>query len=335
MTAADSATKDQVALARRAILALVDRELAVTAQEIETRLCEHQQPGLPARLDPMDVRLARDDLEASGQIRRSHGRVPHNSRDLPLFTSPEPHDVERRDAVLEHKRDLLARYLSWTDGPDSPLTSAAEQVVHASFQVAARSGYRIGQAPPSDVVIYVTTGPDGLPGPAILMPIEIRNTREWLMTHTRGLYQLLLKATRIQVTESQVPMVPMFVCRRAHPQLLAMGHDLGFLVLETRREFILPSVAETAVSDVRSRLGLTDLTRTDEPDRLLVSRLEQIVPGLATPLVTRWQRTAMTTIPLRFDDLVAEPTLAGRRRILRDIRALAIEADLVGPRSVW
>jgi hypothetical protein len=334
MTAVEVGSRDPVAVARQAILALIDREHAVVQPEIEVRLCEQPQPGLLARLDPMDVRIARDDLEAAGHIRRLRSRSPHGHREIPVFTSTDTPSPEQQ-AVAEHKRDLLARYLSWGDGRDNPLRSAAEQVVRASFQVAARSGYRIGQAPPSDVAIFVPHDDAGQPGQPILMPIEVRNTREWLMPHSRGLYQLLIKATRIQVTEREVPMVPMFVCRRAHPRLVAMGRDLGFLVIESRREFILPSVAETAVAEVRAALGLTDLTRADSADRLLVSRLEQIVPSLAMPLVTRWQRTAMTTIPLRFAALLDESALSGRRRILREIRDVADDAGLVAPQSTW
>lgn len=319
-----------MAQARHAILALIQREDAVVPPEIETRLCETPQPGLAHRLDPQDVRLARDDLEASGQIRRIHSRAPHSTREVPVFALAGS-DTHHRD-VAEHKRDLYARYLSWTDGPNSPTRHGAEQVVHASFQVATRSGYRIGAAPPSDVAIFT---PPTTPDQAILMPIEVRNTREWLMPHSRGLYQLLMKATRIQIADRDVPMVPMFVCRRAHPQLVAMGRDLGFIVIESRREFIETSVAETAVAEVRSTLGLTDLTRTDEPDRLMVSRLEQIVPTMAPPLVSRWQRTALTTIPLRFDDLLDENSLAGRRRVLRDIRAVAAENGLLASGATW
>ena len=330
MTAVDAATRDPVARARRAVIALITREHAVVPPEIETRLCEQAQPGLTSRLDPLDVRLARDDLEAAGLVRRLHAR--HGNRQVPVLVLAGSDDLEHQQVVADHKRELFARYLSWTDGPDSPTRHAATQVVHASFQTAARSGYRIGPAPPSDVAIYT---PPEAADRSILMPIEVRNTREWLMPHSRGLYHLLLKATRIQVSDRAAPVVPMFVCRRAHPQLVAMGRDLGFLVIESRREFIQPSVAETAVVEVRTMLGLTDLTRTDEPDRLMVSRLEQIVPAMAIPLVSRWQRTALTTIPLHFDTLLGESSLAGRRRVLRDIRQVAAASDLLSGRAPW
>jgi len=326
MSVVDPVLRDPVAQARRAVLDLIGRVQAAVVPEIEARLCEHAQPGLVNRLDPMDVRLALDDLESTGQVRRVRSRSAQIAREVPVLTLATSDDPERQQSAAEHKRDLYARYLSWTDGPGSPVAVAAEQVVHASFQVASRSGYRIGAAPPSDVVIYV---PPAAPDRPILMPIEVRNTREWLMPHSRGLYQLLTKATRIQVSERAVPMVPMFICRRAHPQLVAMGRDLGFIVIESRREFILPSVVETAVAEVRTTLGLTDLTRTDEPDRLMVSRLEQIVPTMAGPLVSRWQRTALTTIPLRFADLLGENALAGRRRVLREIRDVADDSGLL------
>lgn len=332
MSAADSASRDPVTRAREAVLALIEREQAAVAPEIEARLCEHTEPGTTGRLDPVDVRLALDDLEAAGHVRRVRSRAPHSAREVPVFTLATSDDPERRQAVAEHKRDLYARYLSWNDGPAAPIPAAAEQVVHASFQVAARSGYRVDPAPPSDVVIYV---PPGAPERPILMPVEVRNTREWLVPHSRGLYQLLIKATRIQVAERAVPLVPMFVCRRAHPRLVAMGRDLGFIVIESRREFILPSVAETAVAEVRATLGLTDLTRADGADRLMVSRFEQIVPTMAGPLVPRWRRTALTTIPLRFAELLDEDSLAGRRRVLRDIRGIASQSDLLATPAAW
>jgi len=332
MSAVDSASRDPVALARHAVLALAHREQAVVAPEVEARLCEHTPPGTASRLDPLDVRLALDDLEATGQLRRIRTRSPLAPREVPVLTPAVSDDPDRRQAIAEHKRDLYARYLSWTDGPGAPIPAAAEQVVHASFQVAARSGYRIGATPPSDVVVFV---PPDAPDRPVLMPVEVRNTREWLMPHSRGLYQLLTKATRIQVAERAVPMVPMFVCRRAHPQLLAMGRDLGFVVVESRREFVLPSVAETAVAEVRATLGLTDLTRSDEPDPLMVSRFEQIVPTMTAALVSRWQRTALTTIPLRFADLLAEGSLAGRRRVLREVRDVADDSGLLTSPTRW
>lgn len=323
---------DPVVRARHAVLTVVAAEHAAVAPEVEARLCEHATPGVAARLDPADVRLAIDDLEASGQLRRLRSRSSLPGREVPVLILAEPADRERAQAVAEHKRDLFARYLTWTDGPGAPATVAADHVVHASLQVAARSGYRVGATPPSDVVVYV---PPAAPDQPILMPIAVRNTREWLMPHSRGLYRLLLTSTRIQVTERAVPMVPMIVCRRAHPQLVAMGRDLGFVVVESRREHVLPSVAETAVAEVRTGLGLTDLARADGPDPALISRFEQIVPVMAVPLVARWRRTAMTTIPLRFDDLLAENSLTGRRRVLRDIRQIAEQSGLVAARGSW
>ena len=335
MTVTGLSGGDPVAIARRAVLDLVERELAVAAPEVEARLCEHQQPGLPRRLDPVDVRQALSDLVASGQVRTDLGRPAAGRRAVPIFTSSRPADPERTASVTEHKRDLLARYLSWVDGPDSPLQSAADHVVHASLQVAARSGYRVAPAPPIDVVMLAPTAPGHLPGEQVLMPLDVRHTRAWLVPETRALYPLLVKAVRIHLAEPDAPVVPMFVCRRAHPRLLAMGHDLGFLVVETRREFISPTVAETAVSDVRVRLGLTDLTRDDGPDRLLVSRLEQIVPGLALPLVARWRRTAGTTMTLRFAALAEEADLSVRRRLVREVHAIATTAELTGARRQW
>ncbi len=333
MTSAGRATSDRVELARRDVVALIRREQAAVAPELEAALCEQQRPGTLRCHDPQDVRLAVDDLEATGRIVRVRSRASHATRETAVFMLPDG-DPGRR-AVAEHKRDLFARYLSWTEGADSPIRLGAQQVVHASLQVAARSGYQVAAAPPADVTVLAAPRADGTSGRPVLIPLEVRSSRDWLMTHSTGLYPLLIKATRIQVAEPTAPIMPMVVCRRAHPQLLAMGRDLGFLVLESRREFILPSVAETAVAEVRSSLGLTDLTRADTADRLMVSRLEQIVPTMTTPLLSRWRQTTATTIPLHFTALLDEDTAAGRRRVVRTIRSIAVERGLADQRQSW
>jgi hypothetical protein len=121
--------------------------------------------------------------------------------------------------------------------------------------------------------------------------IEMKNVREWMFPRSHQLFQVLSKAAALQTAHPDQQILPMIVCRRKHIQSLWMANDLGFAVIEVKRQFLLPSAEYTPedVEQVRAALGF-DLHIANGPYPLLVDILNTTLPPRAEAMGTRWRQ---------------------------------------------
>jgi hypothetical protein len=73
---------------------------------------------------------------------------------------------------------------------------------------------------------------------------------ETFRPYHKEVHQLRSKTAKLQVVHPGQPIVPVLVCRRAHPWLFWMAKDLGFLVHASKRQFFtLPKGIDHIMDD--------------------------------------------------------------------------------------
>lgn len=130
------------------------------------------------------------------------------------------------------------------------------------------------------------------PAGAVVVPIEVKNLRDWIYPEAPELHQLLSKAARLQSAHPDLRIAPVLVCRRAHYTTFKMARTLGFYVVDLRRQFLLPSsdLDQARVDEVRAELGY-DLEESEEPFPLLVAHFTTHFPPVAVRTAERWARS--------------------------------------------
>lgn len=104
------------ALARRAVLDLLDVEHAAAWLEVEAKICDEQWPGIGTRIDRHHLSSARISLLRQGKIEEAHAAT----RGRRMVSIVQPADPGRLATAIakaaQGKRLLLARYLGWAQG---------------------------------------------------------------------------------------------------------------------------------------------------------------------------------------------------------------------------
>jgi hypothetical protein len=337
---------EYVALARSAIMELLDQEHAASWLEVEAKIADVPWPSVGYSIDKHHLSTARIELLRSGRIvDLSEGT--RGGREVVII---HPAETSRRKTAIAHassrKRILTARYLSWAQGtPSRPgvIGPAAEQVVHESLkesatyrlvnpsggQVSKFLGYAL-DGPLDNAVILTPINDDELPETPVAVPIEVKNVRDWIYPSSQELYQLLDKAAKLKQSHPELQIVPVLVCRRAHYTAYKMAQDLGFFIVQTRRQYI-GSVDPERLLEVRTELGFLDLTEHHGPDPLVVHMFADVFPRYATEFSQRWARTAAARdVCDAFPHMRHDPIAARRGRTLEVLRALAARAGFDG-----
>lgn len=342
---------DYVVLGRRAILELLDQQHAVVWQEAEARIADAAWPTIGHRIEPHHLSTARRDLLEAGSIAEQTA-VARGRRQVTVVVSTVPRRATAIAKAAQRKRLLLTRYLGWAQGtPSRPgiVGPAAERATHASLVAAAPYGYRLLQpdgrgvveilgttltGPLDNAAIYTALNDDGSPGGSVAIPIEVKNVRDWLYPSSPEPYQLLEKAAYITRNQPDVPLTPVLVCRRAHYTLYRMAKDLGFFILETHRQFILPQASEDEVIELRRELGFYDMVRDVGADDRIVRRLTHALPGYALTRSERWAATVASPLAAEFATMRATHDGTVRQNQLEFMRQLA-ERDLADAGLGW
>jgi hypothetical protein len=146
-----------------------------------------------------------------------------------LFSPSAPKRAVQTAAA--RKRLLHARYLGWAMGTKrygaGIVGPGAEKVVHESLMAAAPSGYRLFEPQRGEVRQMfgapVPGGPldngatlqlvddKGFPAGSVVVPIEVKNRRDWVYPEAPELHQLLSKAAALA---ARIPRPPVRACAR-------------------------------------------------------------------------------------------------------------------------
>lgn len=249
---------------------------------------------------------------------------------------------EQQDAAAR-KRLLMSRYYSYVEGSkgrESSLAGPAGEMAFHSALVAANVGTHLSTlvrnrpALASVKGLPVPVGPldngfvlqrldtHGQPtGPwGVQVLVEVKNIREWIYPRTQELYQVLRKAALIQRANPADSFVPMLVCRRAHPTTNFMAKDLGFFVIDSRRQFLPPTHAlidPAHLDELRGELGLADLVQGWEESTLgrLVAGLKALQKTYDVALANdRWKLTSSDDAIIDAFQVLASQQTSNRKR---------------------
>jgi hypothetical protein len=296
-----------VSLARRAVTDLVEARLAVPRVELEARLWDRQweepETGRRASFFPHILNEAIRDLVTDGELQTYH----HPTKGGTVVEVYIPGNLEGRlTAVMQAVRRssmLYARFHRWSQVEFGP---AGETVVRDSLTDAMPHGYLpitpgFGEVPRLGTAKVNGALDSGawmlLKDPATHLPelhavlIEIKNRRATFYPRHDEIHQLLSKSAHLQKQLPTQPIVPVFVCRRAHPWLFWMAKDLGFFVWETKRQFMtMPDKTDPRLLDeVKTELALDDLTIVSAGSRpRIIHPLTESLPRMARESARRW-----------------------------------------------
>ena len=340
-------------LAKGAVIDLIETELAVPHAELEARLWERvwEEPGSGRRASffPHILSEAVRDLTADEQIQTwEHSTKGGVTTELII-----PGNVDGRWTYIERavrrKAMLYARFMRWSKTEFGP---AGEAVVRASLTDAMHRGY-LPITPGFDEVATLGTarvrGPldsgawmlvndpvAKLPVPHAIL-FEIKNRRLTLYPRHAEVHQLLYKAAHFQQELPGQPIVPVLICRRAHKWLFWMAKDLGFIVHDTRKQYLtLPDKTDPRLlEEVRAGLALDDLQLVSSASQPRIHNLFlEVLPAQARAVAERWVQTGSTLLKhyqTMRDDRLKPWTRTEALADLRADAALALDAAGVPP----
>lgn len=351
---------DWTLLAKHVVLDLINDELALPHAELEARLYEQgiHVPGAqrPVTFYPHVITAAVGELRELGTIIDQDHATKGNAK-VTLFV---PADQTNRTTAIERavrrKGMLYARFLrlAKTAGP------AGEQTVRTSLTRAGRHLVPVVDRPPfGPVRTLLNVGLYGeldsafwlhtidpvrqVPRMPLTVPLEVKNRRLVLYPIHKEVHQLLSKAAVIQLEQPDQPILPILVCRRAHPWLFWMAKDLGFLVHTTGRQFITPPKAKDMspkhIEEVRDVLRLRDLTLvTDDETPTIRAFFERTIGKEGPDAASRWQLLAPTVAPYADRLRTEEPNSWERQELIRGLRGEVADvlsaAGVEGPANV-
>jgi hypothetical protein len=343
-------TRDErVFAAIGSIREFMNENLAASKIELEAKLVDSYFSNPP--FEPHHVHNATQYLIRSGEITRTL-ETTRGGRRPPVFVTNARDGRNRRvEDAAARKRLLMSRYYSFVEGGEESSSSLAGPAGELAFQNAfIRSSVGAGLATitrerPSVPMILGAAVPMGpLDNAFVLSPldrvtlapvppwgvqalVEVKNIREWIYPRTQELYQVLYKAAQIQRANPSASLLPILVCRRAHVTTRFMAKDLGFFIIEARRQFLPDSslIDPSALLEMTAELGISDLVQGTDPAH--TTRIEK---GLLTlqrvfdvqKSIDRWKHfTSDDEIVDAFGSLVLDKLPNKERdRIASDLR---------------
>jgi hypothetical protein len=305
--------EEYVRLAEEAILDLIDKEHAAVRPEIEWRIADRQWRTAPCPIDPHHITTALQRLAGQERLKKVTARTRGGRAISVLQAGTTTGRTRRMEAATARKRLLHTRYLSWATGTGAGssgrgvIGAAGEAVVHASLL--SSNGYTLAQPAGGDVRTFLGGEVEGgsLDNAAFLLafdtstrmmqdtfavPIEVKNVQQWIYPDSKLLHQLLYKASLLQQRNTDVNLVPVLVCRRAHYLTNVMAQDLGFYVISTKRQYIRPLITATeegrrAFQEVCDELGYW-LEPHENAVPEMITHFAETLPSVAKRSAVNW-----------------------------------------------
>lgn len=326
------ARDERVFDAALALREFMGSNLAASKIELEAKLIDSHlwnPPFEPAHLqNAIQLLVKNDELVRVTERTRGGGKPPI------LVTTDRKGRGRKVDDAAARKRLLMSRFYSYVQGGETSSTSLAGPAGEAAFQAAfirasvgasLATTFRGLPSVPNVLGMQVPMGP--LDNAFVLQPldaqtlapippwgvhalVEVKNIREWVYPRTQELYQVLYKSAVLQRAAPSASVLPVLVCRRSHPTTRFMAKDLGFFVIDARRQYLPESslIDPAALLEVTSELGIADVVQgTDESH---TAKIEQGLRTLQRKVdvqlaIERWKHFAADTdILAAFSQLV-------------------------------
>jgi hypothetical protein len=288
---------ERIALAKKRIASILDREIVSHQKTLEQKIAE--QGPTPQRVDPHLIGLAVMDLQQLRRLRTHHHPATGDAGWYSNLLTP--------DAMIRQRLSELAPlYASVSGSGFGNLTGDALEIVvfkclDAIFSANARFAYQgyfhlsgpkdandrykktqpprtIGANSTTKEADFLQFGHDAGP-----LCIECKNYREWIYPHHGIIKQLIVKADDLGA-------VPVLIARRIHYTTKTnLLEPAGIVAHESYFQYYPSDRAELAerVRDKRS-LGFTDVMATEDPHPRTVKFFTSILPKILPQMASRW-----------------------------------------------
>ncbi|SDT00681.1 hypothetical protein SAMN04488543_2827 [Friedmanniella luteola] len=293
-------------VAAQRIRDVLEQEYAVLRREVEARLAEYYFESSSDRFNiyPHITTAALRQLTDSGEVVAEEGATRGSSVIPTIHFSETKGRATNINRAAARKRLLYARFRSWSQAssryPRGQIGPAGEAALRAAVirsqqvnpffadagEVAEQFGYRF-DGPLDSGGFVLSPGPTAMPVPVAVL-IEMKNLRTWLYAKDPEVWQVLRKAQRLQLHDPSLNVFPVLVCRRAHAQVRWMGQQLGFMVIETKANFI-GTVDERDAREVRTELQFIDLKVGAEPSKAMIKTFAATIPRWAAHYASTWR----------------------------------------------
>ncbi len=311
--------QEYVERAATRIRAVLDEHGAVVHPELLARIAEGYYESSGENIDPHHVTEALRDLRRGGHLTWVTGPTRGGHR----LQTIQPTDRTRRatkiDTAAARKRALLARYTGWSQGtkrhPQGLVGPAGEAATRRAIldsnalqpatQGAGETTRLLGTTlpGPADSAGYLVPLNRGIPTAPVTLIFEVKNIRSWIYPRSEELYQVLHKASVLRAAQPGQLIIPILVCRKAHITSFWMAKQLGFIVIDTGRQWA-GDVHERELLEVRNELHFHDLHAGSEPSARVRDRLRDTLPRIAISVADEWARTcAIPGVPDTIDAL--------------------------------
>lgn len=344
----DDAVEEYVDRAIARVLEVLGEHHAVVHAELESRIAESHFRGSPENIDPHHVTTAIRELGKQDKITWTRA-VTRGGRAIETISLADPgRTLTAIDRAARRRRLLLGRYHGWSQGtqrhPHGLIGPAGEHAVRVALTLSgalqpanpdfAECTHLLGtRLPgPADSGGYMVPVIRGMPQHPVTVVIEVKNLRSWIYPSAAELFQPLRKAAQLQREHPDAYIVPMLVCRRAHPTIYYMAQQLGFLVIEMDQQFA-GAVSHADLDEIRNELAFSDIRVGHGPSLRVRDRLQKPNLIAAMPRVAQeWRNTAL-------DDhahaLIQAARASSDRPRLRAVASLRSWNQLRGSRGGW
>lgn len=313
---------------------VLDQQLAVVKPEALARLSEANFRSAGGNIDPHHVGAALAELITAGEIVTK----TETSKGGHRITTYAPADQWKRRTAVQaaeaRKRALYARYQGWAQGsvryPEGLIGPAGEAATRsgvidsAALQPAqpGAGGFNtiLGTRLPGQVDTggFMTWFKRNIPQPPVTVLIEVKNVRQWIYPNSSELYQVLHKGVVLQQAHPEAPIVPVLVCRAAHPTTFFMAKQLGFAVIAMGIQFV-GDVDETVLDEVRNELHFNDLHVGNGPSLRVRDRLRSMVTYIPKAAGT-WQASALDDEEAGLIGMLRNARSADREPLVNQLR---------------
>lgn len=295
-----------MALAAQRVRDVLDQEHAALRREVEARLAEYYFESSSDRFNiyPHITTAALRQMTDAGELVTREGATRGSSVIPTIHFADTKGRATNISRAAARKRLLYARFRSWSQSssryPRGQIGPAGETALRAAVirsqqvapfvanagEVSEQFGYRF-DGPLDSGGFVLSPGPTAMPVPVAVL-IEMKNLRTWLYAKDPQVWQVLRKAQRLQLHDPTLNIFPVLVCRRAHDQVRWMGKQLGFIVVETKANFI-GTVDEHDAQEVRAELQFIDLKVGAEPSNAMVKTFASTIPRYAAQYADTWR----------------------------------------------
>lgn len=295
-------------LGRNAIVALLEREHAVTISEMEARISDRVfDPTIcPDSIDPHILTTARNELLYDGTIVSTVTPGKGLVGLVKTWSFPIRYPlISKIEDAAQRKRLLTSRHNGWSErggrsrgligqaGEDAlaaALRSDRTQLSQATGSTKEVLGVDVAHIGEIDNSAHYIDFTDPSKPAVITVIFEVKNTRAWHYADDYSVQWFLHKVATIQAHRPTNLILPVFVCRRRQITLWNQGLREGFLPAQVNKQLVVPDAKLTQehFDEVRVGLGYEDMALYSRPTNYHLGLVDQAMTNRARSLAELW-----------------------------------------------